>query len=129
MRILVEQREVILHGLANVFADDLGIFPSPFRVEVGIADHVERRLLAQIGLFFFHGLRVSRGKQHQAGKRKSHQSRTESSHRKVSKSRVEGSPVSQNPYCYMGTFAGYGTAGRKVAGSAWIATEALSSPG
>ena len=41
----IEQDEIILHGLANIFVDDLGILPSPLRVEVGIADHVESGLL------------------------------------------------------------------------------------
>ena len=47
---MVEQLEVILHSLANIFVDDLGILPSPFRIEVGIADQVKGGLLAQIGL-------------------------------------------------------------------------------
>ena len=47
---MVEQLEVILHSLANIFVDDLGILPSPFRIEAGIADQVKGGLLAQIGL-------------------------------------------------------------------------------
>ena len=45
MRILFEEGEIILHGLANVFVDDLGILPSPFGIEVGVTDHIERGLL------------------------------------------------------------------------------------
>src|ERR1017187_9930716 len=44
MGIFVEQLEVILHGLANIFIDDLRIFPPPFRIQVGITDHVKGRL-------------------------------------------------------------------------------------
>ena len=51
MRILIEQGEIILHGLANIFADDLGILPSPLRIEVGIADHVKGWFLRQIRSF------------------------------------------------------------------------------
>jgi hypothetical protein len=47
--ILVEQLEVALHSLANVFVDDLGILPSPFRVEVGITDDVKGRSFAKVG--------------------------------------------------------------------------------
>ncbi len=48
--ILIEKPEIILHRLAKVFVDDLGILPSPLRIEVGVTDHVESGLLAQVGL-------------------------------------------------------------------------------
>ena len=48
VRILVEQREVILHCLANVFVDDLGILPSPFCVEMRVSNDIEGRLLAEV---------------------------------------------------------------------------------
>jgi len=48
MRIRIDKLEIILHRFANIFADHLGILPSPFRVEVGIPDHIEGRLFAQI---------------------------------------------------------------------------------
>jgi hypothetical protein len=67
MRILIDERKIILHGLANIFADHLGILPSPFRIEVGVTDYVKGRLLAQIG--FVSRLRKRRGEQHQAGER------------------------------------------------------------
>ncbi len=60
MRIFIEKPEIILHGLANIFVDDLRILPPPFRIEVGIADHVKSRLFAQIG--FLGGLRAGRGR-------------------------------------------------------------------
>ena len=48
VRILFEQLEIILHSLADVFVDNLGIFPSPFRVQVGVPDDVQRRLLGEV---------------------------------------------------------------------------------
>jgi hypothetical protein len=52
VRIFVEELEIILHGLANVFVDDLRILPSPFRIQVSVADHIKRGLLVKSGLLF-----------------------------------------------------------------------------
>jgi hypothetical protein len=65
VRIFIEQLEIIFHRSANIFIDHLRIFPSPFRIEVSVADHVEGRLFGQVGLF--RGLGVGRGEQHQEG--------------------------------------------------------------
>ena len=51
MGILLEQLEVLLHRLADVFVDDLGVFPSPLGVQMGIADDVESWLLGEVGFF------------------------------------------------------------------------------
>ena len=79
MRIFIDESEIVFHRLANIFVDDLGILPSPFRIEVGIADHVKGWLLAQIRLLGC--LCRGHGEQHQAGKLNRHQQRAESSHR------------------------------------------------
>ena len=50
MRIFFEERKIVIHGLANVFIDDLGILPSPLSVEMRIADDVESAVFAEIGL-------------------------------------------------------------------------------
>ena len=73
VRIFVEQLEIILHGLADVFADDLGIFPSPLSVQVSVADHIKCRLLGQIGLF--DGLGANRADRDQASQWDCRQSR------------------------------------------------------
>src|SRR4029077_7809532 len=90
MRILVEQCEIIFHGLANVFVDDLGILPSPFRIEVGIADHVKSWLFGQIG--FPGGLCMGCGEHPHAGQGNRYQSRGESPHRNSPKAPVGGVP-------------------------------------
>ena len=48
VRILFEERKVVVHRLRDVFVDDLRILPAPLRVEVGIGDDIR-------------GLAVSRG--------------------------------------------------------------------
>src|SRR5205085_4036197 len=50
VRVLLEQGKVLVHGLAQVFVDDLRIFPAPFRVQVRVTDDVKRWFLAQIRL-------------------------------------------------------------------------------
>ena len=78
VRILFEQFEVILHGLANVFVDNLRILPAPFRVEVRVSNHIEGRLLAEVGLF--RGLRLNRPRQGQDEQRDRDRSRAKCSH-------------------------------------------------
>ena len=39
--IFFEELEIILHRFANIFVDDLGIFPAPLRIQVGVTDHVQ----------------------------------------------------------------------------------------
>src|SRR6266542_1181594 len=48
MWILFEELEVVSHSFAEVFIDDLGILPPPFRIQMCVADGVKRRLLAQV---------------------------------------------------------------------------------
>lgn len=36
-----QQLEIFLHGIANVFIDDLRIFPSPLRIEMGVAHGIK----------------------------------------------------------------------------------------
>src|SRR6185369_1943117 len=50
VRILLEEREVVVHRLRKIFVDDARILPAPLRVEMRVTDDVERRLAAEIGL-------------------------------------------------------------------------------
>src|ERR1051325_8713433 len=50
VRILLEEREVVVHRLRQVFVDDARILPAPLRVEMRVTDDVERGLFAEIGL-------------------------------------------------------------------------------
>ena len=50
VRILFKQREVVVHGLGQIFAYDLRILPAPLRVQVRIANDVKGWLLRQIGI-------------------------------------------------------------------------------
>ena len=79
VRILFEQFEVVLHRLAEVFVDHLGILPAPFRVQVRVSHHIEDRPLAQVGLF--RGLCLGCPGHSQEGHGNRHQSRADLSHR------------------------------------------------
>ena len=64
MRVLFKKGEIVVHGLGKEFADDLGVFPAPLGIQVGIADDVQRRLIGQVrrdGLFSRGGSRGRRG--------------------------------------------------------------------
>ncbi len=45
VRVLLKQIEVQAHGLQNVLIDGGWIFPAPLRIQVRVANHVQRRLL------------------------------------------------------------------------------------
>ena len=40
VRIFFKQIKIGVHRFGEIFTDDLGIFPAPFRIQVGITDHV-----------------------------------------------------------------------------------------
>ena len=67
MRVLLEQREVFLHGLPQIFVDNLRIFPAPFRVQVRVTNDEKCRFLAQIRFVvcLYGGLREARNGQNE----------------------------------------------------------------
>ena len=48
MRVLFKQGEIIVKSVAEEFVDDLGVFPAPLGIEVGVADDVQSRLRGQV---------------------------------------------------------------------------------
>src|SRR3954464_14716970 len=51
MRILLKQREVVMQSGRQIFLDDLGILPSPLRIQVRVRHHKKSRLLSEV-IFF-----------------------------------------------------------------------------
>src|ERR1700752_240617 len=50
MRILLEEREIVVHRLRNVVVDDARILPTPLRVEVRVSNDVKRGLFTEVRL-------------------------------------------------------------------------------
>ena len=62
VRVLLEQREVVVQRPRQELADRLRVVPAPLRVEMGIADHVQRRRRREVRT------RAGRGRRRAAGR-------------------------------------------------------------
>src|SRR5216684_8881863 len=60
--ILLEESEVVVHRVRQKFGDGAWVLPPPLRIEMRVADDVERRMLRQVG--WIRSARQRRAREH-----------------------------------------------------------------